>query len=96
MLAETVALEPLAVIEPMVLLLIFTTPLLDELIPTVRPPLVDVVVEIEPVPLPLPIVLSVVVPMLTLPPVTLIPHHTPFPLVAPLDVLHEKLATVLF
>jgi len=77
---------PIAVNEPITLLLMFTTAGLavDELIPTM-PPSDPGVRVIAPFPVPAPIVLALVVPMFALPDVILIPHKAPPPL--PLAVL---------
>ena len=58
-----VVVEPFTVMEPMVLLAMATVPLLAEPMPQLVPPEIDVVTEMEPVPVPLPMVLPVAVPM---------------------------------
>ena len=54
---------PIAVMEPMVLLLMVIGMLLSDPMPNVTPPFPEVVTEIEPVPVPLPMVLPVTEPI---------------------------------
>jgi len=75
--AETLVFAPLVVMEPMVLLAMFTVPLLEEPMPKDVPPLPEVVTEIEPVPVPLPMMFSVTVPILAEPACTLVPLQIP-------------------
>lgn len=58
---------PPLVMEPMVLLLMFTGTLVSEQMPKVMPPSPEVTTETEPVPVPLPMVLPVTVPMFDMP-----------------------------
>ncbi len=64
---EVKEVEPLTVMEPMVLFAIFTVLVLSEPMPNAVPPDVALVTETEPVPVPLPIVLPEVVPMFAAP-----------------------------
>ncbi len=58
---------PLALMEPMLLLLMVTSPLLSEAMPKVMPPAPEVKIETDPVPVGLPMVLPGNVPMFTAP-----------------------------
>ena len=92
--ADAVATEPFTVMEPMVLLLKATVPLLPEPMPKLVPPDPEVVIEIEPPPVPLPMVLPVTVPTFTEPACTKIPVHTPGSVVALLELVQNMFAMV--
>ena len=93
--AETVVAVPLVVREPMMLLAMTTVPLLDEPMPKLVPPLLEVVKAMEPVPVPLPMVLPVTVPTFTLPFPKKMPVNTPGIKSLVAELVHTMLLMVL-
>ena len=82
----TDAVAPALVNPPMVLFWILTVPVEEQLIPTTAPCVVVGVATRAPVPVDAPMIFPVTVPILTSPPVMLIPHNTPLVVAAPLLV----------